>query len=52
MMVAKNIFDRSIDVHVSSLRKKLHDEPRRPRFIRTVRAVGYQLIDPAREPRK
>jgi DNA-binding response OmpR family regulator len=47
-----DIFDRSIDVHVSSLRKKLHDDPRRPRFIRTVRAVGYQLIDPTREPRR
>lgn len=42
-------FDRSIDVHVSALRRKLGDDPKAPRFIRTVRAVGYQLIDPARE---
>lgn len=41
------VFDRSIDVHISSLRKKLEDDPRQPRFIRTVRAVGYLLIDNA-----
>ncbi|MDA1007262.1 MAG: response regulator transcription factor, partial [Verrucomicrobia bacterium] len=37
-----DIFDRSIDVHISALRKKLGDDPKSPRFIRTVRAVGYQ----------
>ncbi len=41
--------DRSIDVHVWSLRRKLGDDPKTPRFIRTVRAVGYMLIDPAAE---
>jgi DNA-binding response OmpR family regulator len=41
-----DIFDRSIDVHISALRKKLGDDPRHPRYIRTVRAVGYQLVDP------
>lgn len=44
-----DVFDRSIDVHISALRKKLGDDPRAPRFIRTIRGVGYQLIDPARE---
>ena len=44
-----DIFDRSIDVHISALRKKLNDDPKSPRYIRTVRAVGYQLIDPARD---
>jgi DNA-binding response OmpR family regulator len=38
--------DRSIDVHIWSLRRKLGDDPKSPRFIRTVRAVGYQLINP------
>jgi len=38
--------DRSIDVHIWSLRRKLGDDPKAPRFIRTVRAVGYLLIDP------
>lgn len=36
--------DRSIDILVSRLRDKLKDDPRRPRFIRTVRSVGYQFI--------
>ncbi|MGC3990561.1 MAG: response regulator transcription factor [Chthoniobacteraceae bacterium] len=35
------VFDRSIDVHVSALRKKLGDDAKSPRFIRTVRSVGY-----------
>jgi DNA-binding response OmpR family regulator len=43
------VFDRSIDVHVSALRKKLGDDPKAPRFIRTVRTAGYMLIDPDRE---
>jgi two-component system response regulator CpxR len=38
--------DRSIDVHVWSLRKKLGDDPKKPRFIQTIRAVGYMLINP------
>jgi DNA-binding response OmpR family regulator len=38
-------FDRSIDVHISSLRRKLNDDPRKPRFIRTIRSVGYSLLD-------
>jgi DNA-binding response OmpR family regulator len=37
-------FDRSIDVHVSSLRKKLGDDPKAPRWIETVRGVGYRLV--------
>ncbi len=40
------VFDRSIDVHISALRKKLGDDPKTPHFIRTVRAAGYMLIDP------
>lgn len=42
-----DVFDRSIDVHVSALRKKLGDDAKAPRFIRTVRAAGYMLCDPA-----
>jgi DNA-binding response OmpR family regulator len=43
------VFDRSIDVHISALRRKLGDDPKAPRFIRTVRTAGYMLIDPDRE---
>lgn len=37
-------FDRSIDVHVSSLRKKLGDDPKAPRFIETIRGIGYRML--------
>jgi DNA-binding response OmpR family regulator len=42
-------FDRSIDVHISSLRRKLGDDPRRPRWILTIRAAGYLLKAPEAE---
>jgi DNA-binding response OmpR family regulator len=41
-----DVFDRSIDVHISSLRKKLHDDAKEPRFIRTVRSAGYMMVGP------
>lgn len=41
-----DVFDRSIDVHVSSLRKKLGDDAKNPRFIRTIRGIGYSLQEP------
>lgn len=41
------VFDRSIDVHISALRRKLGDDPREPRYIETVRSVGYRMVPPA-----
>ena len=41
-----DVFDRSIDVHISSLRKKLGDDAKSPRWIETVRGVGYMLKKP------
>lgn len=35
----------TIDVHIRSLRSKLEDDPRTPRYIATVRGVGYRLAD-------
>lgn len=32
-----------IDVHLSNLRRKLGDDPKHPRFVRTVRGVGFKL---------
>lgn len=40
------VFDRSVDVHISALRKKLGDDPRAPHFIQTVRTAGYMLRKP------
>ena len=34
-------FGRSIDIHVSKIRQKLGDDPRRPRLLKTVRGKGY-----------
>lgn len=34
-------YDRSVDVHISHLRRKLGDDPRKPRKIKTIRGVGY-----------
>lgn len=35
--------ERTVDVHISKLRRKLGDDPRAPRRIRTVRGVGYTV---------
>ena len=37
-------FDRSIDVAVSRLRQKLKDDPRSPRYIKTIWGTGYMFI--------
>jgi DNA-binding response OmpR family regulator len=39
-------FDRSIDVHISSIRKKLGDDPKTPHYIQTIRGVGYMMLKP------
>ena len=38
--------DRSIDVLVAKLRRKLGDDPRHPQMIKTVRGVGYKFTAP------
>jgi len=43
-------FGRSIDVHISSLRKKLGDDPMSPRYIETVRGAGYRMCRQESEP--
>jgi DNA-binding response OmpR family regulator len=37
--------DHLVDVHIANLRRKLGDDPARPRFIETVRGVGYRLSE-------
>jgi len=37
--------DHLIDVHVARLRSKLGDDPAQPRFVETVRGVGFRLRD-------
>lgn len=38
-----NPFDRSIDTHISRLRRKLERDPKKPTLIKTVRNLGYAL---------
>ncbi len=40
-------YERVIDVHVGHIRRKLGDGPDSPRFIETVRGVGYRFLPPA-----
>ena len=37
---------RTVDNHVMALRRALGDDPRRPRWIQTVRGHGYRLAKP------
>jgi DNA-binding response OmpR family regulator len=37
-------FDRSIDIRIARLRRKVEDDPDRPRAIRTVRGAGYMFV--------
>ena len=38
--------DHVVDVHVANLRKKLKDDPSDPRYVQTVRGVGYRFRRP------
>jgi len=37
-------FDRSIDIRITRLRRKLEDDPAHPRVIKTVRGAGYMYV--------
>ena len=38
-------FDRTIDVHILNLRRKLEPDPKHPRYIKTVYGAGYELSE-------
>ena len=38
-------FDRTVDVHVANLRRKIEPDSRKPRYIQTVHGVGYRFGD-------
>ncbi len=40
---SKIVFDRTIDVHVKNLRKKLGDNPKKPKYIESIFGVGYKF---------
>ncbi|MFN2283566.1 MAG: response regulator transcription factor [Anaerolineae bacterium] len=43
--VAFEAYERTIDAHIKNLRHKLEPDPANPRYITTVRGVGYRLED-------
>jgi DNA-binding response OmpR family regulator len=47
----KYITNRTVDVHIMHLRKKIERAPRRPDRLLTVFGVGYKLTDPAKNGR-
>lgn len=44
-------YKRNIDPHITRLRNKLEENPRKPRFIQTVWGVGYKFGEPATDGR-
>jgi two-component system alkaline phosphatase synthesis response regulator PhoP len=42
-------FDRTIDVHILNLRRKIEPDPRHPRYIKTVYGAGYKLLEANRD---
>ena len=45
--IDSDAYDRSVDMLISRLRKKLGDDSRSPRFIKTIRSAGYQFVGAA-----
>lgn len=41
----ESVIDRVIDVHIGKIRQKIGDDPADPKFIHTVRGIGYRFID-------
>ena len=44
-----DVLDRTIDVHIGRLREKLDDDAEQPRYVMTVRGVGYRAAPPIAE---
>ncbi len=44
-------FDRSIDIRIARLRRKIEADPENPQSIRTIRGVGYLYVPPDSAPK-
>lgn len=40
---------RTLDVHIHWVRERLHDVPGQPKYLQTVRRVGYRFVDPTQD---
>ena len=45
-----DVFDRSIDLRIMRLRRKIERNPDKPEVLKTVRNVGYVYVRPAEAP--
>lgn len=45
--LACHVTDRTVDVHIRRLRRKVEDDPSNPQYIRSVRGFGYTVRDPS-----
>ena len=45
-----HVTESSLSVSINAFRVALGDDPKAPRFIRTVRSAGYMLVDPNAPP--
>ena len=43
--VAVESYERTVDVHIKNIRRKLEPDPHRPRYLLTVHSVGYRFAD-------
>jgi len=43
------VIDRVVDVHIGKLRQKIEKEPSNPKYILTVRGIGYRFVESGRE---
>jgi two-component system, OmpR family, alkaline phosphatase synthesis response regulator PhoP len=43
--VVVDSYERTVDVHIKNIRRKLEPDPRRPRYLLTVHSVGYRFAD-------
>lgn len=43
--VAFEAYERTVDAHIKNLRRKIESDPAHPRYVTTVRGVGYRLED-------
>ena len=47
--LACHVTDRTVDVHIRRLRRKVEADPSNPRYLRSVRGFGYTLHDPSED---
>jgi two-component system phosphate regulon response regulator OmpR len=50
LVADEDLGDRAIDVQINRLRRKLEEDPAEPKYLQTIRGLGYRLIADLGEP--